>query len=65
MSERRRRKAALLSMSRFADQHSVSDRNWEEVRHPDRIEFIGTTDDGGKFGIGYLIDMEETERATA
>lgn len=65
MSEQKRREAALLSMSRFADQHNVSDRNWKEVRHPDRIEFIGTTDDCGKFGIGYLIDAEETERATA
>lgn len=65
MSEKLRRDAALLSMSRFADQHNVSDRNWEEVRRPDRVEFIGTTDDGSKFGIGYLIDMEETERATA
>lgn len=65
MSEQRRRKAALLSMSRFADQHNVSDRNWEEARHPDRIDFIGTTDDGVKFGIGYLIDTEETEGAAA
>lgn len=56
MSEQQRREAALLSMSRFADQHNVSDRNWEEVHHPDRIDFIGTTDDGRKFGVGYLID---------
>lgn len=65
MSEQRRREAALLSMNRFADSHNVTNRDWEEVRHPDRIDFIGTTDDGRKFGIGYLIDTEETEGAVA
>lgn len=62
MSEQKRREAALLSMDRFADQHNVSDRDWEEVRHPDRIDFIGTTDDGRKFGVGYLIDADLREK---
>lgn len=59
--EQFRREAALLSMARFAHQHKVTNCEWEEVRHPDRIDFIGTTDDGRKFGVGYLIDAALSE----
>lgn len=61
MSEKSRRKAALLSMERFADKHGVTNRDWEEVRHADRVDFIGTADNGEKFGVGYLIDAAFAE----
>lgn len=48
------RQAALSSMARFADKHGASDRNWREEDCGDHARFIGKTDDGREFAIGYV-----------
>lgn len=49
------RSAALKAMDRFADEHNVTNREWQEERAPGHVRFIGTTDDGRRFGIGYAL----------
>jgi hypothetical protein len=51
--EARLRQAALDAMTRFADQNGCANREWREHDDGRIVQFVGTTDDGRDFTIGY------------
>lgn len=45
--------AARAAMDRFADQHGCP-RDYERIEDDGRVDFVGRSVDGRRFGVGYM-----------